>query len=69
MNKRIPDNKDDQVDIPSAYDCNNMPQTSMQTVESESLVFDQIRQAVTYLRDKLRDTPLESPQASADIVF
>ena len=69
MNKRIPDNKDDQVDIPSAYDSNNMPQTSMQTVESESLVFDQIRQAVTYLRDKLRDTPLESPQASADIVF
>ncbi len=69
MNKRIQDNKDDQVDIPSAYDSNNMPQTSMQTVESESLVFDQIRQAVTYLRDKLRDTPLESPQASADIVF
>ncbi len=69
MTKRIQDNKDDESDVPATFDANHIPQTSIQSVESESLVFDHIRQAVTYLRDKLRETPLESPEASAAMVF
>lgn len=69
MTKRIQDNKDDESDVPAKFDANHIPQTSIQSVESESLVFDHIRQAVTYLRDKLRETPLESPEASAAMVF
>ena len=63
------DDAPDAPDVPVRFDANHMPQTAMQTLESESLVFDHVRQAVTYLRDNLRDTPLESPMASADIVF
>lgn len=45
------------------------PVASLDSKKVEPHVFDSMTQVVTYIRDKLRDTPLESPEESASEVL
>ncbi|MDY4162674.1 MAG: polyphosphate kinase 2 [Sutterella sp.] len=67
--KHTNDCEQDSADLPPTQDNATVSHAAVESVEGQQHVFDTTRQAITYLRDKLREAHRETPEEAAEDVL